>query len=325
VAAVERNSSALLGFELPRLGFGTAPLGGLYDAVGETQAAAALDRGFSDGIAYFDTAPHYGSGVAEERLGAAIARAGRIPLLSTKIGYSFKETDKPDEFFIDAPQVEAYVDWSEAGIERGFELSLERLGVDRVDILFLHDTLTGDFEDMVRVGAAAARRWQDEGLVTAVGAGMNYAKDAIALLEQVELDCLLVAGRVSLLDQTAVGELLPLCEARGVSVIAGGVFNSGILARPDASARYDYAPAPPDLVARAQKIGTVCERHGVPLAAAALQYPLQFPAVVTVIPGMRSVDEVDVNLRLFEHAIPDALWDELEAEGLVDQRRPHSS
>lgn len=312
-------------FELPRLGFGTAPLAGLYDAVGEERAAAALDRGFAAGISYFDTAPHYGFGVAEERLGAAIGRAGTAPLIGTKIGYSLREADKPDEYFIDAPQVEAYVDWSEVGVQRGFEQSLARLGVDRVDILFLHDPLNGEIDEMIRVGAAAARRWQDEGIVGALGAGMMNTKDSIALIERVELDYLLIAGRLSLLDQSACDALLPLCEARGVSVIAGGVFNSGILARPEASARYDYNPAPPELIERAQRIGSVCERHGVPLPAAALQFPLQFPAVACVIPGMRSVDEVDENLRWFEHSIPEDLWEDLEAEELIGLRQPTAS
>jgi D-threo-aldose 1-dehydrogenase len=312
-------------FELPRFGFGTAPLAGLYDAVGEAGAAAALDRAFAAGISYFDTAPHYGYGVAEERLGAAVARAGAVPLIGTKIGYSLRAADKPDAYFIDAPQVEAYVDWSEAGVREGFEQSLERLGVDRVDILFLHDPLTGEIDEMIRVGAAAARRWQDEGLVGALGAGMMNTKDSIALVERADLDYLLIAGRLSLLDQSACDELLPLCEARGVSVIAGGVFNSGILARPEASARYDYNPAPPELIERAQRMRSVCERHGVPLPAAALQFPLQFPAVACVIPGMRSVDEVDENLQWFEHPIPDDLWADLEAEELIGARQPTSS
>jgi D-threo-aldose 1-dehydrogenase len=321
VAAVEGNAVAN-GIQLPRLGFGTAPLAGLYDTVGEVQAAAALERGFAAGISYFDTAPHYGYGVAEERLGAAIGRAGTLPLIGTKIGYSLREADKPDEYFLDAPQVEAYVDWSEAGIQRGFEQSLARLGVDRVDILFLHDPLTGELDEMIRVGAASARRWQEEGLIGAVGAGMMNTKDSIALVERVELDYLLIAGRLSLLDQSASEALLPLCEARGVSVIAGGVFNSGILARPEASARYDYVPAPPELIARAQRIGSVCERHGVPLPAAAVQFPFQFPAVACVIPGMRSADEVNENLAWFEHPIPDDLWVDLEAEGLIVPRTP---
>jgi D-threo-aldose 1-dehydrogenase len=312
-------------FELPRLGFGTAPLAGLYDAVGEAGAAAALDRAFAAGISYFDTAPHYGFGVAEERLGAAVARAGTVPLIGTKIGYSLREADEPDRYFIDAPQVKPYVDWSEGGVRQGFEQSLERLGVDRVDILYLHDPLNGELDEMIRVGASAARRWQDEGLVGALGAGMMSTKDSIALIERLELDYLLIAGRLSLLDQSACDELLPLCEAKGVSVVAGGVYNSGILARPDASARYDYNPAPPDLIERAQRIGSVCERHGVPLPAAALQFPFQFAEVACVIPGMRSVQEVDDNLRWFEHAIPDDLWAELEAEELIGLRQRTSS
>ena len=255
--------------------------------------------------------------MAERRLGQALAATSISPVVGTKIGYSFRDAPKPDEFFVGAPQLEAYVDWSEAGVERSFELSLERLGVDRVDILYLHDTLNGDFGEMVRVGAAAARRWQEEGLVGAVGAGMNYTEDCLALLEQVELDCLLIAGRITLLDQSAAESLLPLCAARGVAVIVGGVDNSGILARPDASARFDYAPAAAELVERARKIGAVCEKHGIPLSAAALQYPFHYPAVASVIPGMRLVKEVNENLHGFKVEIPPELWSDLEKTGLI--------
>jgi D-threo-aldose 1-dehydrogenase len=300
-----------------RIGFGTAPLGGLFEAVDEAQASAALERGLALGLSYFDTAPHYGWGLAEQRLGAALATASPRPAIGTKIGYGLRPSTESKHPFFGVPDLEPYVDWSPAGIEQSFAESLERLGVDRVDILYLHDPSNGEFDDLVRHGAAAARRWQDEGVVGAVGAGMNTTEDALALAELVDLDVILIAGRVSLLDQSATETLLPRCQSRGTSVIVGGVYNSGILVRPDASAHFDYAPAAAKQVVQARKIAVVCERHGVPLPAAAIQFPFRYAAVTAVIPGMRSVEEVDENLRLFEHEIPDELWAALESEALI--------
>jgi D-threo-aldose 1-dehydrogenase len=313
----ETVSVGSTGVTVTRVGFGTAPLGGLYQAVGDEQAAGALARGLEAGFGYFDSAPHYGWGLAEQRLGAALAATERTPSVGTKVGYGLRPAAGEEHVFIGAPPLEPYVDWTEAGVRRSFESSLERLGVDRVDILYLHDPASGDFDELVRVGAAAARRWQDEGMVGAVGAGMNTAADALALLELVDLDVMLIAGRVSLLDQTAVTELLPRCEQRGVSIIVGGVFNSGILARADASARFDYEPATAAVTERARAIATTCERYEVPLAAAALQFPFRYPAVTSVIPGMRSAEEVDENLELLAHEIPDELWSGLNERGLV--------
>jgi D-threo-aldose 1-dehydrogenase len=305
------------GVTITRIGFGTAPLGGLYEVVEEADAHAAVQRGLDAGLGYFDSAPHYGWGLAEERLGAALAKAPRRPAIGTKIGYGLRpSTEASHDFFGTAP-LEPYVDWSQEGVQRSFAGSLERLGTDRVDILYMHDPTNGEFDDLVGVGVTAARKWQDEGIVGAVGAGMNTTADAVALLERVELDVVLIAGRVSLLDQSATEVLLPRCAERGTSVIVGGVYSSGILARPDVSAKFDYKPAAAELVERARQIGAICERHGVPLPAAAVQFPFRYAAVTAVIPGMRSVEEVDQNLSWCTHEIPAALWAELEAAGHI--------
>lgn len=303
--------------KVTRIGFGTAPLGGLFEALEDDQATAAVTRALGGGIGYFDSAPHYGWGLAESRLGSALVGVTPLPAVGTKIGYSLRPSTAPPHAFVGAPELEPYVDWSPAGIERSFEASLERLGVDRVDVLYLHDPTNGEFDEMIRVGAATARRWQAEGLVGAIGAGMNQADEALELLRRVELDCLLIAGRVSLLDQTAIPELLPYCQAHGVAVVVGGVFNSGILAAPDTAPLFDYAPASDEVVNRTSAIRRICEAHDVPLAAAALQFPFRYPAVASVIPGMRSPDEVEDNLRLYAHAIPEKLWVDLEQAELI--------
>jgi D-threo-aldose 1-dehydrogenase len=313
-ASVELGAT---GVRVTRMGFGTAPLGGLFEAVEENQATTAVRRALDTGIGYFDSAPHYGWGLAERRLGAALRGVDAMPVIATKIGYSLRPSTAPPHAFVGAPALEPYVDWSPTGIERSLEASFDRLGIDHVDILYLHDPTNGEFDDLIKVGAATARRWQTQGLVGAVGAGMNVASEALELLRRVDLDCLLIAGRLSLLDQSAVPELLPHCQANDVAVVVGGVFNSGILAAPDASAHFDYGPASEDIVSRTVAIRRICESHEVPLAAAALQFPFRYPAVASVIPGMRSVQEVDDNLRLWGHEIPETLWAELETAGLI--------
>ena len=251
---------------ISRIGFGTAPLGGLFEAVQERQATAAVSAALDAGISYFDSAPHYGWGLAEQRLGAALVGVDPRPRVGTKIGYGLRPATKPPHAFVGAPPLEPFVDWTAAGVEQSFSASLERLGVDRVDVLYLHDPNSRDhFDEMIKVGAAMARRWQAEGLVGAVGAGMNETDDALELLKRVELDCILIAGRVSLLDQSAVSQLLPYCQEHNVGVVVGGVFNSGILAAPEATPTFDYGPASAEIVARTAAVRRICEAHDVPL------------------------------------------------------------
>jgi D-threo-aldose 1-dehydrogenase len=285
-----------------RLGLGTAPLGGLFEAVDDDDARATVDAAWSVGIRHFDTAPLYGSGLAESRLGAALAGRPRDELtLSTKVGRRLVPGE-PDDHFVDAPPLRPVFDFSPEGVRRSLTESLERLQQDRVDIALLHDP--DDRLDEARRAIDAARE-----LVPIVGVGTNVVATAQELVERGEVDVVLLAGRYTLLDRSAGNELLPLCAERGVPVHAAGVFNSGVLA---GGTTFDYAAAPLDVLARRDALAVLCARHGVPLAAAAIQFPLQHPAVRSVVVGARSPAEVEEDARLLELTVPDALWTELD-------------
>jgi D-threo-aldose 1-dehydrogenase len=294
--------------ELARLGLGTAPLGGLYDAVDDDTAHAALDRAWSVGMRVFDTAPYYGSGLAERRLGAALHGRPRSEfVVSTKVGRLLRPGDARASGWHGAPPLEAYFDFSYDAALRSLDESLERLGLDRVDIALVHDP--DDHYDEALAGAfRALARLREEGVVRAIGVGMNQTGLLCRFAREADPDCFLVAGRYTVLDRSAADELLPLCEEHGIAVIAGGVFNSGVLADGDT---YDYAPVPPEVVERAAELREICARRAVPLAAAALQFPLLHPAVACVLAGCRSAAEVEEDARLFELELPQALWREL--------------
>jgi D-threo-aldose 1-dehydrogenase len=293
--------------EVTRLGLGTAPLGYLYREVADEDAAAVLERAWDAGLRLFDTAPFYGHGLAERRAGAALRGRPRDAFtLSTKVGRLVRG-DPPDSVF----------DFGEAAARVSLEESLARLGLDRVDVLHVHDP--DRHADRALAGAfPALRALRSEGRVRAIGSGMNQWQLLARFVREASLDCVLLAGRFTLLDQSGLDVLLPLCLERGVGVLVGGPLNSGILADPRPGAPYNYAPAPPELVERARELGAVCERHGVPLAAAALQFPLRHPAVSAVLVGARSVEELDEDLRLFRWEMPDALWADLRAIGVRD-------
>lgn len=297
------------------LAFGTAPLGGLYAPVESHEASAALAAALTAGIRYVDTAPLYGYGLAEERLGEALSVTSEPVVVSTKVGRMLRPATTPGGQFHGTLPLEAYVDWSARAVRRSLTDSLARLGLKRADIAMLHDPLRTDLDEVVGVAYPELAKLREEGLVSAIGVGVNHPADAVAVLEQVELDCVLIAGRLTLLDQSASDELLPLCAARGVAVLAAGVFNSGILAssRP-AEAYFHYERAPTNVVDRAVRLGEICASYGVPLPAAALQFPLREAAVSAVVVGMRSRLEVEENVRLFAHPIPNGLWEELAAE-----------
>lgn len=301
------------GLEVTRLGLGTAPLGGLYRDVPDEQAAALLDAAWAAGLRFYDTAPYYGHGLSERRVGAALRSRPRHELvLATKVGRLLRG-EPPQPVF----------DFSAAAARRSLEESLARLGMDRVDVLHIHDP--DDHHDEAIAGAyRALDELRREGRVGAVGAGMNQWQMLARFGREADFDCFLLAGRFTLLDQSGLDGLLPLCLERGIAVIVGGAFNSGILADPRPGAPYDYRPAPPDLVERARRLGAACERHGVPLAAAAIQFPLRHPAVAAVLVGARSAAELEEDLRLFRHEIPDALWADLSARGLVRDPRAGS-
>lgn len=309
-APLAGRAPARLPFELPPLGIGTAPLGGLFEEVTEQDAAATLRAAARAGISYFDTAPRYGHGQAEERLGRLLAPAGITrPVVSTKTGWLLRPRT-------DGTGTDVVPDWSEHGIRSSLEASLERLGRSWVDILYLHDP--DDYPDQVRDTAyAAVRRLRDEGLVRAIGFGMNNSAPLAAYVAAYEVDVVLIAGRFSLLDHDAMGTLLPLCAATGTAVVVGGVFNTGLLADPSSDAMFDYRPVPARTLARARRCQALCEEFGVPLPAAAVQFPFLHPAVTSVVLGCRSAAEVTANAEAARRPVPDALWHRLADEGFV--------
>lgn len=310
------------GVEVTRFGLGCAPIGGLLEAVADDQAMATIDAAWNAGVRLFDTAPLYGHGTAERRLGRALRNRDRDDyVLATKVGRLLRTGAPPDPsqqhdgrpFYRDLPDpdVNPVQDYSADGVRRSIEESLERLGLDRIDIAHIHDP--DDYYEQVRdetVPALCALR--DEGVIRAVGLGMNQAGLPARLVAETDLDCVLIAGRYTLLDQSAADELLPRCLDRGVGVIVGGVYSSGILADPDAeNATYDYVPAPVEIRERVRHLSESCRRHGVPLAAAAVQFPAHHPAVSCVLLGARSAGEVVDNERLVAQELPARLWPEL--------------
>ena len=314
------------GVSVTRLGFGCAPIGNLYTAVSDADARGAVDAAIEVGMRLFDVAPLYGHGLAEHRLGAALAGRDRDDLVvATKVGRVLAPDDPSGPpsptIFEGIPPVHPVFDFSSDGVLRSFEASLERLGLDHVDVLHVHDP--DDHADAAIDGAFPALvRLRDEGVIGAIGAGMNQASLLARFVREVDLDCVLLAGRYSLLDQSGLDDLLPLCAASGVSVIVAGVFNSGLLADPKPGARFDYEPASTPLVERARALGTVCARHDVSLKAAALQLPLGHPAVAAVLVGARTSAEVVENAELFERPIPHDLWAELQEVGLLPVEVP---
>jgi D-threo-aldose 1-dehydrogenase len=295
---------------IDRLGLGGAPIGNLFAAVSDEDARATVDAAWDRGIRFFDTAPLYGHGLSERRLGTALAGRPRDEYtLATKVGRLLVAGDPGDTMFVDVPSARPVFDFSYDAVMRSLEDSLDRLGHDRVDILHVHDP--DDHVEEALAGAfPALRRLRDEGVINKVGAGMNQAPALLRFVREAGVDCVLLAGRYTLLDQSGA-ELLDRCGREGVEVYAAGVFNSGLLADPRPGATYDYAAAPADLVARAKDLASRCDAAGVSLKAAALQFPLRHPAVTRVLMGARTGAEVEENVELFETAVPEDLWDEL--------------
>jgi D-threo-aldose 1-dehydrogenase len=291
--------------ELGRLGLGTAPIGGLYAAVDDETAQAVVERAWELGLRYFDTAPRYGAGLAERRLGAALRGKPRGEFaVSTKVGRLLRP-GRSD--WHGAPPLVDEFDFSWDAALRSLEESLGRLGLDRVDVAFVHDP-DDYFEEALAGSFRALQELREQGVVRAIGVGANSTAVLCRFAREADPDCFLVAGRYTALDRGAAGELLPLCEERNIAVIAGGVFNSGVLAGGET---FDYETAPVEIVAHVEKLRETCARHGVSLPAAAVQFPLRHPAVVTVLVGCRTPAEVADDVRLSEAAAPDALWEEL--------------
>ena len=308
------------GLHVTQMVFGGAPLGGLYEPVSEETAAGALEAAWAAGIRAFDTAPHYGVGLSEQRIGAFLAGRPRADfVLSTKVGRRLVaaagDVQGADGFY-GTPQLTRVRDYSRDGVLASLEDSLRRLRTDRIDIALIHDP--DDHAEQALDGAyAVLDQLRAEKVIRAVGVGMNQAGLLQWFVERADLDCVLVAGRYSLLDASAAAGLLPACQRRGVAVLAAGIFNSGILADPRPGATYDYAPAPGTLLERAQRIRAVCARHGVPIGAAALHFVLRHPAVTAVVAGARSAAEITEDVRWLTSAVPAGLFPELAEDGLI--------
>jgi D-threo-aldose 1-dehydrogenase len=299
--------------------FGAAPIGNLLAAVTDDAAAAAVAAAWAGGIRTFDTAPHYGLGLSERRLGAALRHYPREEyVLSTKVGRLLAPASEPygqdTEGFAVPAAYRRVRDYSAGGVRRSLTASLDRLGLDRIDIALIHDP-DEHGEQAFREAYPALEELRAQGLVRAIGAGMNQAEMLTRFVTDTDVDVVLVAGRYTLLDRSAGRELLPAARDRGVGVLVGGVFNSGLLAAPGTNATYDYRAAPGSLVARARQLEALCAGYGVPLRAAAARFPLRHPAVTGVLVGARSAAEIADALALWRAEIPAALWDALGPEG----------
>jgi len=315
------------GLRVGPVGFGAAGLGNLYGAVPDDVWPGCVPAAWASGIRYFDVAPHYGLGLAEQRLGESLAGLPRDEyVLSTKVGRIIVPRENPEGAsdmanLFDVPaDRERVVDYSRDGVLRSVEGSLERLGVDRIDVLFVHDP-DEHYREALDGAFPALDELRSQGVIRSYGAGMNQSAMLTRFVENTDLDIVMLAGRFSLLDQSGLADLLPAALARGVSIAAAGVFNSGILAtdRPSPDAHYDYAPVSGDLVAKVDAIADIAEAHGFTVPELAAQFPLRHPAVSTVVLGARDAQQTERNAGLLARTVPDEIWSELAEAGLVSR------
>lgn len=330
------------GLKVTELGFGTAPLGNLFRPLADETALQTLAAAKQAGFGYYDTAPFYGFGLSERRLGDALRGRDGI-VLSTKVGRLLKPVPAP----VDGAQVrhgyatpmpfEPVFDYSYDAVMRSYEASLHRLGLERIDILYIHDIgrLTHGEQNAIHMtaltkggGLKALEELRASKAISGFGMGVNEVAACLEVMGHARLDVILLAGRYTLLEQTALDELFPRCESVGTAIVIGGPYNSGILAvgaKTDTQLYYNYEPAPRGVIERVCRIEAVCDRHGVPLAAAALQFPLAHRLVASVIPGLDSPDRVAHTLALYRHKIPVALWQDLQQESLIRADAPMPS
>lgn len=322
--------------QMDSLGFGCAPLGNLYQQVDDRDAEAVLSQAWNAGFRYFDTAPHYGQGLSERRLGDVLRpHLGQDYLLSTKVGRLLKPAGyaKERHCYHSPMPFDIHYDYSYDGIMRSFEDSIQRLGLDRIDILYMHDigevthgqANEAYFKEAMSGGYKAMDELRSQGLVSAIGLGVNEYQVCEAALEHGDWDCFLLAGRYTLLEQESLHSFLPKCEQRNCSIIVGGAYNSGILAtgtKTKGTLYYDYGPAPETVIEKVRQLEQLCEEFELPLAAAALQFPLAHPAVVSVIPGMSNERRIQQTLDLFSHDIPNEFWQTLRQRQLVEEATP---
>jgi D-threo-aldose 1-dehydrogenase len=339
MTAIETRRLGRSSLLVSKLGFGAAPIGGFRATIPEAEAQALLTAAWDGGMRYYDTSPYYGYGRSELRVGHALRQRPRAEfVLSTKIGRVMRplrpgEATPADFRQNGLPGFVAAYDYSYDGVMRSLEQSCLRTGLARIDIALVHDIdfwTIGDkalLEDRFRTLMEGGYRALDElrraGVIGAIGCGLNEADMCLRFAQAGDFDCMLLAGRYTLLEQGGLEEFLPYAEAKSIGVIIGGPYNSGILTGdvPD-GATHDYKPAPAPLLDKARRIAAICRRHGVPLPAAALQFPLAHPAIASIIPGALSIAEVTQNLGYLRHPIPAALWQELQAAGLLAAAAP---
>lgn len=319
----ERRPLGSSGLQVSRLGLGCASLGRLDGDDAQDRAAEIVRRALELGLNLFDTAPLYGAGRSEKLLGQALRAVPRDRyVLATKVGRLVRSEAELAALPADAPGRPVYFDFSYDGVMRSLEESLQRLDMDRVDILHIHDP-DRHYDQAIRGAYPALDQLRREGIIRGVSAGMNQSEMLAQFAREGEFDCFLLAGRYTLLEQGALDELLPLCMEKNIGIMAGGTYNSGILAKAgQAEATYNYRPPPPRIADRAQALRDVAARHGVDLKAAASQFPFGHPAVTCIIPGTRRPERVTENAALLKQAIPAALWDELKSAGLVRAEAP---
>lgn len=317
LAKIERT-----GLEVTKLSLGTAPLGGLFTSVPEADSDGVIAAAFAADINFYDTAPLYGFGRAEVRLGRGLNAAHKPYVLSTKVGRVLNPVSGSAvagglaEFADADTTVEPVFDYSAKGIRRSFEESLVRLGVDRIDVALIHDA-DDRIDEAIKFAYPELEKMRSEGLVSTIGVGMNYCPPTVKAVVETDIDIVLIAGRYSLLDQSSQDQLFKETMKRKVSVMIGGVYNSGILANPVAGATFHYAPAPDEVIAKAQKIRDLLATFNVSLTAAAIQFPLRHPAVTTVLTGSRSPKELLANIADFDSEVPAEAWAALEKAGLI--------
>ncbi|PBD01946.1 D-threo-aldose 1-dehydrogenase [Streptomyces sp. Ag82_O1-15] len=308
---------------LTELGFGASVIGNLYRVTPVDDATAAVDAAWDAGIRYFDTAPHYGLGLSERRLGTALRGRPRDEyVISSKVGMLLVPNEEPHgvdtEGFVVRDDLRRQWDFSRDGVLRSIEDTLERTGLDRLDIVYLHDP-DDHWQQAAEEAMPTLAELRDQGVIGAIGAGMNQSAMLARFLRETAADVVMLAGRYTLLDQSALDDVLPAAYELGKSVVAVGVFNSGLLSgdRPTEGMRYDYQDAPPALVSRARAIAEVCAGHGTTLPAAAIAFPYTHPSIINVTLGMRTAEQVGRNVELHDQQVPDGLWNDLRAQGLI--------
>ncbi|WP_426171543.1 aldo/keto reductase [Pseudoduganella sp. R-34] len=330
--AYDKRSLPRSGLPLSSLGLGCAQLGGLYQAMGDAEARAIVDTAWDLGIRYFDTAPYYGYTLSERRLGAALRERPRDSyVVSTKVGRLLLPdagVQPGENGWAEPLPFRPHFDYSYDGVMRSHADSLQRLGMDRIDILYVHDigrVTHGEkhahYWDQLTHGGGfrALARLREEGSVAAIGLGVNEWEVVVDAMRACDIDCALLAGRYTLLEQASLAPLLDRCVERGIGIVIGGPFNSGILA---GTGKFNYEDAPADIIARVEAIAAACARAGAPIQAAALQFPMAHPAVVACIPGAQSPAQLRQNAEWFAQSLPAALWEALSQAGLIDSRAP---